>query len=190
MSYEVKIPGLLDPITLSSVLTLRQIVGLPNPCDRWRLVPHDVLIPAGIPTVRWYPHVKGPSRLRVQVLEEPLWSAPSCLALQNPEAVFIPERDLPELQAFPLPLPVPGKLVEVALIDTSIGVLARGAQWHFTPSTTTGQYQEGTSYACDDSREFVDFFREEVVWWEDLRLGGGTHRNPMLKERIENDPQL
>ena len=94
MSYEIEIPSLPDPITLSSVLTLRQIVGLPNPCDRWKLVPPDMWIPAGIPTVRWYPRVKGPSGLRVQVLEEPLWSAPSCSGFRNSDVTFVPEKEL------------------------------------------------------------------------------------------------
>lgn len=161
MSYEVKIPGLLEPVVLGSTLTLDQALGLPNPCNQW-----------------------------VHVLDKPLWSAPSSQSSQTPEVLFVPKEYSHSLQEYPLPFPVPGKLVEVVLIDTSVGVLARGASWHFTPSTTTEQYQEGTSYACDDGREFVDFFREEVVWWEDLRLGGGTHRNPALKERIENDPQL
>ena len=190
MSCEVKIPGLLEPVVLGSVLTLDQVLGLPNPYNQWILVPFDVLIPANTPVVRWYKHAKGLGGLRVHVLDKPLWSASSSQSSQTPEVLFVPNEHSHSLKKYPLPLPVPGKLVEVALIDTSVGVLARGASWHFTPSTTTGQYQEGTSYACDDSREFVDFFREEVVWWEDLRLGGGTHRNPALKERIEDDPQL
>ena len=190
MRTEVKIPSLSDPVTPSSVLTLDQIVGLPSPCDRWKLVPPDMWVPAGIPVVRWYPHVKGLSGLRVQVLEKPLWSASIHPTLQNPEVVFVPEQDLHKLQEYPLPLPVPGKLVEVALVDTSLGVFARGAKWHFTPSTITEQYQEGTSYVCDDGREFVEFLREEVVWWGDLRLGGEPRYNPALKERIKNDSQL
>lgn len=183
MSYEIKIPNFSNPVTLRSVLTLRQIIGLPNPDDRWKLVPPDVLVPSGVPTVRGYPYTKGLGGLRAQVLEEPLWSSPSCPVLQNPEVMFVPAQDIPKLKEFPLPLPVPGKLVEVVLIDTSVGVLARGAQWHFTPSTTTEQYQEGTSYACDDSREFVDFFREEVVWWGGSPLGWRDSPQPSIDRK-------
>ena len=190
MSYEVKVPGLLEPVILGSVLTLDQALGLPNIYNQWVLVPPDTLVPADTPVIRWYRHAKGLSGLRVHVLDKPLWSAFSLQSFPIPEVLFVPKEHFHNLKEYPLPLSVPGKLVEVVLIDTSVGVLARGASWHFTPSTTTEQYQEGTSYACDDGREFVDFFREEVVWWEDLRLGGGAHRNPALKERIENDPQL
>lgn len=190
MNYEIKIPGISEPVTLGSVLTLDQALGLPNPYNQWVLVPPDVLIPTGTPVVRWYQHARGLGGLRVHVLDKPLWSAFSLQSFSTPEVLLVPKEYSHSLQEYPLPFPVPGKLVEVVLIDTSVGVLARGAQWHFTPSTTTEKYQEGTSYVCDDGMVFVNFLREEVVWWEDLRLGGGTHRNPMLKERIENDPQL
>lgn len=176
----VEIPGRPGEVTASQVISLEHALGLPDVPDGWLLAPLDSLIPAGTPVVRWYQHELGLGGVRVQVLKHPAWTDSITSHEDTPEVFFIPKNAQESLEGYKLPVASPGRLVEVVLVDGSIGVLARGTEWRFTPNTTTEHYSEGISYLCADGREFIDFLREEVVKWDDLR-NVDTHINPKLK---------
>lgn len=177
----IEIPGRPGEVTAQQVISLEHALGFPDVPGGWCLAPLDSLIPTGTPVVRWYQHALAPGGVRVQVLKYPAWTDSIVPHEKTPEVFFIPS-DCLELKLEPYKLPVasPGRLVEVVLVDGSIGVLARGAEWRFTPNTTTEHYAEGISYLCADGKEFIDFMREEVLKWDDLR-NVDTHINPKLK---------
>ena len=178
--HTIEIPGRPGEVTASQVVTLEHALGFPDVSNEWRLAPLDSLIPAGTPVVRWYQHALGLGGVRVQVLKQPAWTDSIVPHEATPEAMLIPDVCLESVMSYKLPVASPGRLVEVVLVDGSIGVLARGAEWRFTPNTTTEHYSEGTSYLCADGKEFIEFMREEVLKWDDLR-NVDTHINPKLK---------